>query len=89
MKFFFGFFGGASKRKIKGPKFCLFNTLINVEVVLTLICNCTFTFLKYPMMRGPDLAAAPYSTQKSSVLPLCEVSSYLSLCVSYKIMCMI
>ncbi|XP_067597425.1 protein ITPRID2 isoform X3 [Pseudorca crassidens] len=27
---------------------------------------------QHPVMRGPDLAAAPYSTQKSSVLPLYE-----------------
>ncbi|XP_036018458.1 protein ITPRID2 isoform X2 [Mus musculus] len=27
---------------------------------------------QYPMTRGPDLAAAPYSTQNSSVLPLYE-----------------
>ncbi|EHB00901.1 Sperm-specific antigen 2-like protein [Heterocephalus glaber] len=27
---------------------------------------------QYPMMRGPDLAAVPYSTQKSSVFPLYE-----------------
>lgn len=27
---------------------------------------------QYPMMRGPDFAAAPYNTQKSSVLPLYE-----------------
>ncbi|XP_051023083.1 protein ITPRID2 [Acomys russatus] len=27
---------------------------------------------QYPMMRGPDLAAAPYSAQKSSILPLYE-----------------
>jgi len=66
-----------------GPKFHLFNTLDNLEITtLTLICNHTFTFLKYPMTRGPDLAAAVYSTQKSSVLPLYEVSSYLDLCVT-------
>lgn len=65
------------------PKFCLFNTLDDVEVVtLTLLSNKTFTLLKYPMMRGPDLAAAPYSTQKSSVLPLYEVSCYLNPCVT-------
>lgn len=64
-------------------KFCLFNTLDDVEVVtLSLLSNRTFTLLKYPMMRGPDLAAAPYSTQKSSVLPLYEVSCYLNLCVT-------
>ncbi|KAG8520317.1 Protein ITPRID2 [Galemys pyrenaicus] len=46
---------------------------IILEVVsLTLISNYTCTLLKYPIMRGPDLAAAPYSTQKSSVLPLYE-----------------
>lgn len=33
-------------------------------------------------MRGPDLAAAPYSAQKSSVLPLYEVSSLLNLPVA-------
>ncbi|XP_014444493.1 protein ITPRID2 isoform X1 [Tupaia chinensis] len=27
---------------------------------------------QYPMMRGPEFAAAPYSTQKSSILPLYE-----------------
>ncbi|XP_055456607.1 protein ITPRID2 [Psammomys obesus] len=27
---------------------------------------------QYPLMRGPDLAAAPYSAQKSSILPLYE-----------------
>lgn len=51
-------------------------------VTLTLLSNQTFILLKYPMMRGPDLAAAPYSTQKSSVLPLYEVSCYLNLCVT-------
>lgn len=55
------------------------NTLSNLEVVTLTNCNHTFTFLKYPM-RGLDLAAAPYSTQKSSVLPLYEVSSCLNFC---------
>ncbi|KAF6361615.1 ITPR interacting domain containing 2 [Rhinolophus ferrumequinum] len=40
--------------------------------VLHDIRNSLQNLSQYPMMRGPDLAAAPYSTQKSSVLPLCE-----------------
>lgn len=64
---------------MKAPDATFANTLSNLEVVTLTNCNHTFTFLKYPM-RGPDLAAASYSTQKSSVLPLYEVSSYLSFC---------
>lgn len=40
--------------------------------VLHDIRNSLQNLSQYPMMRGPDLAAAPYSTQKSSVLPLYE-----------------
>ena len=70
------------KEKDEDLKFHLFNTLNNLEIVaVALICNHAFTFLKYPV-RGPELAAAPYSTQKSSVLPLYEVSSYLNHCVT-------
>jgi hypothetical protein len=63
-------------------KFCLYISE-NMEVVtLTLFFNAAFIHLKYPMMRGPDLAAAAYSTPKSSVLPLYEVSSLLNLCAT-------
>ncbi|KAL1786279.1 sperm-specific antigen 2 isoform X1 [Sigmodon hispidus] len=40
--------------------------------VLHDIRNSLQNLSQYPMMRGPDLAAASYSTQKSSVLPLYE-----------------
>lgn len=40
--------------------------------VLHDIRNSLQNLSQYPMMRGPDLAAAPYSTPKSSVLPLYE-----------------
>ncbi|XP_049743548.1 protein ITPRID2 isoform X6 [Elephas maximus indicus] len=40
--------------------------------VLHDIRNSLQNLSQYPMMRGPDLAAAPYNTQKSSVLPLYE-----------------
>lgn len=40
--------------------------------VLHDIRNSLQNLSQYPLMRGPDLAAAPYSTQKSSVLPLYE-----------------
>ncbi|XP_002922317.2 protein ITPRID2 isoform X3 [Ailuropoda melanoleuca] len=40
--------------------------------VLHDIRNSLQNLSQYPMTRGPDLAAAPYSTQKSSVLPLYE-----------------
>uniref|UniRef100_U3E6M5 Sperm-specific antigen 2 isoform 1 n=1 Tax=Callithrix jacchus TaxID=9483 RepID=U3E6M5_CALJA len=40
--------------------------------VLHDIRNSLQNLSQYPMMRGPDLAAAAYSTQKSSVLPLYE-----------------
>lgn len=40
--------------------------------VLHDIRNSLQSLSQYPMMRGPDLAAAPYNTQKSSVLPLYE-----------------
>uniref|UniRef100_A0A8D2GWU5 ITPR interacting domain containing 2 n=1 Tax=Urocitellus parryii TaxID=9999 RepID=A0A8D2GWU5_UROPR len=40
--------------------------------VLHDIRNSLQNLSQYPMMRGPDFAAAPYSTQKSSVLPLYE-----------------
>ncbi|XP_036174531.1 protein ITPRID2 isoform X2 [Myotis myotis] len=40
--------------------------------VLHDIRNSLQNLSQYPMMRGPDLAAAPYSPQKSSVLPLYE-----------------
>ncbi|XP_006864079.1 PREDICTED: sperm-specific antigen 2 isoform X1 [Chrysochloris asiatica] len=40
--------------------------------VLHDIRNSLQNLSQYPMIRGPDLAAAPYSTQKSSVLPLYE-----------------
>ncbi|XP_004674527.1 PREDICTED: sperm-specific antigen 2 [Condylura cristata] len=40
--------------------------------VLHDIRNSLQNLSQYPIMRGPDLAAAPYSTQKSSVLPLYE-----------------
>ncbi|XP_062936058.1 protein ITPRID2 isoform X3 [Cynocephalus volans] len=40
--------------------------------VLHDIRNSLQNLSQYPMMRGTDLAAAPYSTQKSSVLPLYE-----------------
>lgn len=40
--------------------------------VLHDIRNSLQNLSQYPMMRGPDLTAAPYSTQKSSVLPLYE-----------------
>lgn len=40
--------------------------------VLHDIRNSLQNLSQYPLMRGPDFAAAPYSTQKSSVLPLCE-----------------
>ncbi|KAM6178492.1 protein ITPRID2 isoform 2-T2 [Rhynchocyon petersi] len=40
--------------------------------VLHDIRNSLQNLSQYPMMRGPDLAAAPYSTQKPSVLPLYE-----------------
>ncbi|XP_045149890.1 protein ITPRID2 isoform X2 [Echinops telfairi] len=40
--------------------------------VLHDIRNSLQNLSQYPMLRGPDLAASPYSTQKSSVLPLYE-----------------
>ncbi|XP_026982418.1 protein ITPRID2 isoform X2 [Sagmatias obliquidens] len=40
--------------------------------VLHDIRNSLQNLSQHPVMRGPDLAAAPYSTQKSSVLPLYE-----------------
>ncbi|XP_051040337.1 protein ITPRID2 isoform X2 [Phodopus roborovskii] len=40
--------------------------------VLHDIRNSLQNLSQYPIMRGPDLAAASYSTQKSSVLPLYE-----------------
>ncbi|XP_039095570.1 protein ITPRID2 isoform X2 [Hyaena hyaena] len=40
--------------------------------VLHDIRNSLQNLSQYPMTRGPDLAAAPYSTPKSSVLPLYE-----------------
>ncbi|XP_003791510.1 sperm-specific antigen 2 isoform X1 [Otolemur garnettii] len=40
--------------------------------VLHDIRNSLQNLAQYPMMRGPDLAAAPYSNQKSAVLPLYE-----------------
>ncbi|XP_054418578.1 protein ITPRID2 isoform X2 [Pteronotus mesoamericanus] len=40
--------------------------------VLHDIRNSLQNLSQYPMMIGPDLAAAPYSTQKSSILPLYE-----------------
>ncbi|CAO2596532.1 Protein ITPRID2 [Lemmus lemmus] len=40
--------------------------------VLHDIRNSLQNLSQYPLMRGPDLVAAPYSTQKSSVLPLYE-----------------
>ncbi|XP_006879011.1 PREDICTED: sperm-specific antigen 2 homolog [Elephantulus edwardii] len=40
--------------------------------VLHDIRNSLQNLSQYPMLRGLDLAAAPYSTQKSSVLPLYE-----------------
>ncbi|XP_042805246.1 protein ITPRID2 isoform X1 [Panthera leo] len=40
--------------------------------VLHDIRNSLQNLSQYPVTRGPDLAAAPYSTQKSSVLPLYE-----------------
>ncbi|KAM5267757.1 protein ITPRID2 isoform 8-T9 [Hipposideros larvatus] len=40
--------------------------------VLHDIRNSLQNLSQYPMMRGPDLAAAPYSIPKSSVLPLYE-----------------
>lgn len=40
--------------------------------VLHHIRNSLQNLSQSPVMRGPDLAAAPYSTQKSSVLPLYE-----------------
>ncbi|XP_075386348.1 protein ITPRID2 isoform X1 [Tenrec ecaudatus] len=40
--------------------------------VLHDIRNSLQNLSQYPMIRGPDLAASPYSTQKSSVLPLYE-----------------
>ncbi|KAK1336838.1 LOW QUALITY PROTEIN: hypothetical protein QTO34_002873, partial [Cnephaeus nilssonii] len=40
--------------------------------VLHDIRNSLQNLSQHPMMRGPDLAAAPYSPQKSSVLPLYE-----------------
>ncbi|KAM7105638.1 protein ITPRID2 isoform 1-T1 [Molossus nigricans] len=40
--------------------------------VLHDIRNSLQNLSQYPMMRGPDLAAAPYSPQKPSVLPLYE-----------------
>ncbi|XP_042544330.1 protein ITPRID2 isoform X1 [Dipodomys spectabilis] len=40
--------------------------------VLHDIRNSLQNLSQYPMMRGPDLSAAPYSTPKSSVLPLYE-----------------
>lgn len=40
--------------------------------VLHDIRNSLQNLSQYPMMRGPDFVAAPYSTQKSSVLPLYE-----------------
>ncbi|XP_004577055.2 protein ITPRID2 [Ochotona princeps] len=40
--------------------------------VLHDIRNSLQNLSQYPMMRGPDFAAAPYSTPKSSVLPLYE-----------------
>ncbi|XP_058156523.1 protein ITPRID2 isoform X4 [Dasypus novemcinctus] len=40
--------------------------------VLHDIRNSLKNLSQYPMMRGPDFAAVPYSTQKPSVLPLYE-----------------
>ncbi|KAK7822289.1 hypothetical protein U0070_014388 [Myodes glareolus] len=40
--------------------------------VLHDIRNSLQNLSQFPLMRGPDLAAAPYSAQKSSVLPLYE-----------------
>ncbi|XP_037705027.1 protein ITPRID2 isoform X4 [Choloepus didactylus] len=40
--------------------------------VLHDIRNSLKNLSQYPMVKGPDLAAAPYSTQKPSVLPLYE-----------------
>uniref|UniRef100_A0A8C3VYD4 ITPR interacting domain containing 2 n=1 Tax=Catagonus wagneri TaxID=51154 RepID=A0A8C3VYD4_9CETA len=40
--------------------------------VLHDIRNSLQNLSQYPVMRGPDLAAAPYSPQKSSLLPLYE-----------------
>nr|XP_034350891.1 protein ITPRID2 isoform X3 [Arvicanthis niloticus] len=45
---------------------------IQLRRVLHDIRNSLQNLSQYPMTRGPDLAAAPYSTQKSSVLPLYE-----------------
>ncbi|KAL2774771.1 protein ITPRID2 isoform 2 [Daubentonia madagascariensis] len=66
-----------SHRRAAYPyRVCSVNPPSTIEMqlrrVLHDIRNSLQNLSQYPMMRGPDLAAAPYSTQKSSVLPLCE-----------------
>ncbi|XP_053453020.1 protein ITPRID2 isoform X2 [Nycticebus coucang] len=45
---------------------------MQLRKVLHDIRNSLQNLSQYPMTRGPDLAAAPYNNQKSSVLPLYE-----------------
>ncbi|XP_008068648.1 sperm-specific antigen 2 isoform X2 [Carlito syrichta] len=66
-----------SHRHIAYPyRACSMNPPSAIEMqlrrVLHDIRNSLQNLSQFPMMRGPDLAAAPYSSQKSSVLPLYE-----------------